>query len=74
MFAAQHGLSTTSHLLWVACLGRALVLILNEASGSVEIGRDHLLHELVKGHLAGPTKQSLGFCWVSEEKPVLRHP
>jgi hypothetical protein len=52
---------------------RHLVLILDEASGSMEIGRNHLMHELVKVRFAGPTKQALGFCGVSEEKPVLEH-
>lgn len=49
-------------------------MIFNEAARGMEIGRDHLMHELVKGHFAGPTKEALGFCGVSKEKAILAHP
>ena len=39
----------------------------------MEIGRNHFMHEFVKVHFPGPTKHALGFCGVSEEKPVLEH-
>lgn len=52
---------------------RDLVLILNEASRSLEINCDHLMDELVKGHFAGPAQQAFGFCRVPEEKAVLQH-
>lgn len=40
----------------------------------MEIGRDHLTHELVKGRVAFPTKQALGFCRVTKEEAVLAGP
>lgn len=54
--------------------GTHSVLILNETSGSLEIGRDHLVDELVKGHFAGPAKHALGFCRIPEEKAISQHP
>jgi hypothetical protein len=51
-------------------VGGCLVLVFNKASGTLEVGRNHLVDELVKVHFTLPAKKTLGFSRVTEEEAV----
>ena len=53
-------------------MNRSLVLVLDEAPCSLEVGRHHFLDQAVEVDLALPAQNLLGFCGVSEKKPVKR--
>ena len=46
-----------------------LVLILNQATGSLEVSLHHLMNERVEVHFPLPSENALCFRWVAEQEP-----